>query len=506
MDENTLTILSALLILPAGWVIILLLSAGVRYLLKRPVVREQINRTLHIRNWERLQLYLLRFIRITGALVTLWLAVATFSRSPLAGSWSLSLASYWQDLSAQVWFILLMEIFQALLATLILLITIRLLGVWRRKADSRLQEWQKSKIRPLMIQRLVLLSAERMANIFRAALHYLYLLLCLVAILVYISVFFSVFPETRGLVSQLISPVSASLSSGLNTIGDFLPDLLNILLIIIVTFYLLKVIHYFFHEIRKGTIAFRGFHREWAEPTFQLVRILVVLFALVMAFPYIPGSSSPAFQGISVLLGLLVSFGSSSLVANVMSGIVLIYSRAFQLGDRVQIADTVGDVIERSLLVTRIRTIKNVDVTIPNSLVLGSHMINYSSSARERGLILHTTVTIGYATPWREVHQALLAAARATSKILAHPAPFILQTALNDFYVTYELNAYTDQPGAMANTYAELHQNIQDSFAAAGIEITSPHFKSLRDGNPSTIPSTSGRTSEEAGPPPTGKP
>jgi small-conductance mechanosensitive channel len=176
------------------------------------------------------------------------------------------------------------------------------------------------------------------------------------------------------------------------------------------------------------------------------------------------------------------------MVANIMAGIVLIYSRAFQIGDRVQIADTVGDVVERSLLITRIRTIKNVDVTIPNSLVLGSHMINYSSSAKQRGLILHPTVTIGYEVSWRKVHEALIAAARATPHILASPAPFILQTALDNFYVSYELNAYTDQPNLMANTYSNLHLNIQDRFAEAGIEITSPHYTSLRDGNPVTIP------------------
>jgi small-conductance mechanosensitive channel len=158
------------------------------------------------------------------------------------------------------------------------------------------------------------------------------------------------------------------------------------------------------------------------------------------------------------------------------------------LGDRVKIAETVGDVVEKNLLVTRIRTIKNVDITIPNIMVLGSHVINYSSSAKSYGLILHTSVTIGYDAPWRKVHELLISAAVATENILQLPPPFVLQTSLNDFYVTYELNAYSDKPSVMARTYSELHQHIQDKFNEAGVEIMSPHFSQLRDGNTAAIP------------------
>jgi small-conductance mechanosensitive channel len=154
----------------------------------------------------------------------------------------------------------------------------------------------------------------------------------------------------------------------------------------------------------------------------------------------------------------------------------------------VKIADTIGDVLEKTLLVTRVRTIKNVDITIPNSLVLSSHVINFSSSAQAYGLILNTTVTIGYDAPWRKVHETLIAAAKTTESILPEPEPFVLQTALNDFYVSYELNAYTDKSQGMARIYSALHQNIQDRFNEAGIEITSPHFRALRDGNQTTIP------------------
>ncbi|MDH5626397.1 MAG: mechanosensitive ion channel family protein, partial [Nitrospira sp.] len=217
-------------------------------------------------------------------------------------------------------------------------------------------------------------------------------------------------------------------------------------------------------------------------------RFLVIVFAAIACFPYIPGSQSEGFRGISVFLGLLISLGSAAAIGNIIAGVVLTYMRPFQVGDRVKIADTTGDVMEKTLLVTRVRTIKNVDVTIPNAMVLGSHLINFSSSAKNLGLILHTSVTIGYDAPWKTVHELLVSAARATTHILQKPEPFVLQTSLNDFYVTYEINAYTDQANLMAAIYADLHQNIQDKFNEAGVEIMSPHYTQLRDGNKTAIP------------------
>ena len=208
----------------------------------------------------------------------------------------------------------------------------------------------------------------------------------------------------------------------------------------------------------------------------------------MIAFPYIPGSSSPAFKGISIFLGVLFSLGSSGAVGNIVAGVILTYTRAFQAGDRVQIGEAVGDVVGKNLLATRVRTIKNEDITIPNALVLGSHIKNYSCHAREPGLILHTSVTIGYDAPWRTVHQLLIDAARNTRLVLAEPAPFVLQTALDDFYVSYQLNAYTGEAAQMAATYSELHQNIQDRFNVAGLEICSPHFSAMRDANHIAIP------------------
>lgn len=296
------------------------------------------------------------------------------------------------------------------------------------------------------------------------------------------------FPETREARTQMHSFTLSPLSGIGEAILSYLPKLSSLVIIIFIAFLITRIARHFFALAEEGKISLKGFHADWAMPTHRIFRFLVIALALVAAFPYLPGAHSPAFQGVSVFLGLLFSLGSSSVVANIMSGIVLTYTRAFKVGDRVKIGETTGDIIEKTLLVTRIRTIKNVDVAIPNSAVLGGHVINYSAVANDSGLILHTSVTIGYDAPWRTVHALLISAAASTENVLREPKPFVLQTALNDFYVTYELNAYTDRPNEMVVTYSNLHQNIQDSFNKAGVEIMSPHYAQLRDGNTTTIP------------------
>jgi small-conductance mechanosensitive channel len=256
----------------------------------------------------------------------------------------------------------------------------------------------------------------------------------------------------------------------------------------LITRYTLRVLKFVAEAIERGELPVKGLHPEMARPTYQLARLAVVLFALVVAFPYLPGGQSDAFKGISIFLGLLLSLGSSSAVSNVLAGLVLTYMRPYRAGDRVKIADTTGDILQKSLLVTRLRTIKNVEVVIPNGSILSSQILNYSALARTRGLILNTTVTIGYDAPWRTVRDLLVTAALHTEGILPDPAPFVLQTSLNDFHISYELNVYTDRANEIQDTYSKLHEAIQDSFNAAGVEIMSPTFYALRDGNTVTIP------------------
>lgn len=215
---------------------------------------------------------------------------------------------------------------------------------------------------------------------------------------------------------------------------------------------------------------------------------MVLALTLISIFPYIPGSQSAAFQGVSVFIGVLFSLGSSSTVSNIVAGIAITYTRAFSMGDRVKIGEHIGDIIEKTLLVTRIRTIKNVDIIIPNSSLLNGSITNYSTGVGATGLILHSTITIGYDVPWRIVHELLIKAAYATPDILVDPKPFVFQTSLDDFYVSYQINAYTQKPNSMARIYSDLHKNIQDSFNDANVEIMSPHYTAIRDGNQTTIP------------------
>ncbi len=241
-------------------------------------------------------------------------------------------------------------------------------------------------------------------------------------------------------------------------------------------------------EIMRGNLKINGFYPDWARPTYQIVRVLVIAFMIVSIWGYIPGSDSPVFQGISVFLGFLFTFGSAGSLSNIIAGLVLTYMRLFKIGDRVKIGEVFGDVIEKSSLVTRVRTPKNEIISIPNSTVMSSHTINYSSDAPEKGLIIHTTVTIGYDIPWKKMHAALIEAAKRTELVVATPEPFVLQTSLEDFYVAYQINAYVKEANKQATIYSNLHQNIQDVCNEQGIEILSPHYRAARDGNMSTIP------------------
>ena len=376
-----------------------------------------------------------------------------------------------------------------LIATIIFLALWKLLQQLFPRVYEATSRWCRTKLPSLKIQQVEVLSAGQITEGLLALLHGFRFLAAAILIYFYATSILGFFPRTRHLSVELLGYITAPIKGIGLAFAAALPNMIAIAIIVIVTRYIIKLIHMFFVGMERGAISFKGFHREWAIPTFKIVRFLVLVFAAVAIFPYIPGSQSEAFKGISVFLGVLVSLGAAGSISNIVAGVVLTYMRPFNVGDRVKIADTVGDITEKTLLVTRVRTIKNVEVTIPNGLVLSSHIINYSSSSmKPPPLILHTSVTIGYDAPWRKVYELLIAAARSTTHILEDPEPFVLQTSLDDFYVTYEVNAYTGHPNKMATIYAELHQNIQDKFNEAGVEIMSPHYAQIRDGNKTTIP------------------
>ncbi|MFT7699883.1 MAG: small-conductance mechanosensitive channel, partial [Candidatus Krumholzibacteriia bacterium] len=277
-------------------------------------------------------------------------------------------------------------------------------------------------------------------------------------VLIYLNFLLSRFPWTYGIASQVYSLAAGPLRAFGTAMLEQIPSLFFLAFIIVLTTFILRGIRFFFREIERERIRINGFYAEWSRPTFNLIRLVVIAFSIVVAFPYIPGSGSGAFKGVTLFMGLLVSLGSGSAMANIVSGIILIYMRPFSVGDRIRIGEAFGDVVDRNLLTTRIRTPKNERVTIPNTNILSGQIINYTSNARTTELIVHTEITIGYDVPWRDVHAMMIDAAGRTENILDEPKPYVLQTALNDFYVEYQINGFTDKPRATPTTYSELRQ------------------------------------------------
>lgn len=338
------------------------------------------------------------------------------------------------------------------------------------------------------LARLKLLSPAGLARSSRSVSTLATLLIGVLLAGAYLEFVLSLFPWTRGIAAQMTDAVGRAVVHVFAEVFGYVPELLNIIVIVLVARLLLKVLKGLFEQVQTGNLTLSGFYADWAAPTYAIVRFFVIAVATVMVFPYLPGSGSAGFKGVATFLGLALSFGGAPAIGNVISGTIITYMRPFAVGDRVKIADAVGDVVAKNLLVVRLRTIKNVEISIPNALVLANHIVNFSARAESDGLILHTCVSIGYAVPWKTVHELLIRAARRVEGVLAEPAPFVLQTALNDFYVSYEINAYTREANEQATLYARLHEEIQDSFAQAGVEILSPHYSAIRDGNALGLP------------------
>lgn len=357
-----------------------------------------------------------------------------------------------------------------------------------RKLKVRIQKLKDTKLKPISIQDYELLDTQRQVNLLIFLSNLLRYVLVFLQLLITVPLLFVIFPQTKGLADTIFSYIWNPVKDILVGIVDYIPNLFTIFIIWYAIKYLVRFVHYLSRGIEAGRLKFGGFYPDWAMPTFHIIRFLLYAFMIAMIYPYLPGSRSGVFQGISVFVGLIVSLGSSTVIGNIIAGLVITYMRPFKLGDRIQLNDTTGNVIEKTPLVTRIRTPKNEVVTIPNSFIMSSHTVNYSSSAREYGLIIHSEVTIGYDAPWRQVHQLLIEAALNTPGVIDDPRPFVLETSLSDWYPVYQINAYIREADKLAQIYSDLHQNIQDRFNEAGVEIMSPHYMAMRDGNESTIP------------------
>jgi small-conductance mechanosensitive channel len=365
---------------------------------------------------------------------------------------------------------------RALAATLALA-----LGLW---LGRRILRWIRTTLerryggeaRGVHFRTLEVVPAPHLWRALRAAIGIAAALAALAACYAYLGYILLLFPWTRALGQSL----SATLLRPLVTLGEgvvgYLPNFVFLAVLALATRYFFKLDRLFFQRVSNGTITLAGFEPTWARPTERILRLLVVAFALVIAYPYIPGSGSEAFKGITILLGLIFSLGSPSLIGNLVAGQSLAFRRAFKVGDRIRIGEYAGEVTHVRLLTTYLRSAKNERIVIPNSLILNSQIVNFSALAEDAGLILHSTVGIGYETPWRQVEAMLLEAAARTPGVLRERAPFVLRRALGNFAVEYEINVYCDNARAMLALYSALHGNILDVFNEHGVQIMTPAY------------------------------
>jgi small-conductance mechanosensitive channel len=397
-----------------------------------------------------------------------------------------AIASYRNDRTTKA---LLIDSLYAGAATVVFIVLVWGVRRGAHKLEALLEKRYKEQVHTLEKKIHAVVQAQQMWSALRGLVVTLRVVFYLALTLFYLQFVLGQFPWTRGLSEKLLQVVLGPIQRIAIAIVDYIPSLIFLVVLIYVTRFILKALWIFFDAIGRESFVISRFEPEWAWPTYRIVRVVVIILALVIAYPYVPGSDSAAFKGISVFVGVLLSLGSSSVVSNVIAGYMMTYRRAFKLGDRVMIENTVGDVIEMRLLVTHVRTTKNEEVVIPNSTILNSQVINYSTLAKEQGLILHTTVGIGYDVPWRQVEALLLLAAERTQGLSKAAAPFIRQSSLGDFAVTYELNAYCEIAQDMPRLYTELHRNILDVFNEYEVQIMTPSYEMDSD-QPKVVPAS----------------
>ena len=370
------------------------------------------------------------------------------------------------------------DFYRAAIATLGFLLLVELDRRTLRRVRGAVTARYRSKVQDVRFSTLEIVRGEQLWNVAQHAVRIVAVLVALVAGYVYLNYVLVLFPWTRALGRSLTSVLLQPLKTLATGFLGFIPDLVFLIILGLITRWALRLVRLFFVRVAAGETEVRGFEADWAKPTERIVRFALIAMALVIAYPYIPGSGSEAFKGIGVVVGLMFSLGSASVIGNLVAGLGIAFRRAFRVGDRVRIGDTIGEVTQVELLTTYLRSPKNEQIVIPNSLILNNEVVNYSALVRSgAGLIVHTTVGIGYETPWRQVEAMLTQAARRTPGIRAEPEPFVLQRSLGDFAVNYEINAYTDEPRALLATYTNLHRNILDVFNEYGVQIMTPAYE-----------------------------
>jgi small-conductance mechanosensitive channel len=346
-------------------------------------------------------------------------------------------------------------------------------------ATKKMQTYGKAHFRPIKFKKIVLMDLEHILGLSAQIITILKLVVSLVQLAVTIPLVFHQFEATRNLSEKLFSYILTPLKQFVFGVINYIPNLFAIAIIIIIARYILRTIKFFTNQIERKKLVIPGFYADWARPTFNILRILIYAFTIAFIYPYLPNSDSDIFKGISVLVGVIFSLGSSSVISNLIAGIVMTYMRPFRVGDRIKINDITGFVVERGPMSTRVRTHKNEFVSFPNQMILNTSVTNYNSSIVDNfdGYIVNTKITMGYDVPWHIVHEILINAALKIEHIEKTPAPFVNQTKLDDFYCWYEINAYTKNVSMLPAIYSELHKNIQEGFSAANISMYAPHYQ-----------------------------
>ena len=367
---------------------------------------------------------------------------------------------------------------RAAIATLGFLLLVELDRRTLRRVRGAVTARYRSKVQDVRFSTVEIVRGDQIWNVLQHAVRIVAVLIALVAAYLYLNYVLVLFPWTRALGRSLTNILVQPLKTLATGFLAFIPDLVFLIILAVITRWILRLVRLYFARVAEGETEVRGFDADWAKPTERIVRFVIVAMALVIAYPYIPGSDSEAFKGIGVVVGLMFSLGSASIIGNLVAGLGIAFRRAFRVGDRVRIGDTIGEVTQVELLTTYLRSPKNEQIVIPNSLILNNEVVNYSALVRSgAGLIVHTNVGIGYETPWRQVEAMLIQAARRTPGIRAEPEPFVLQRSLGDFAVNYEINAYTNEPRRILATYSDLHRNILDVFNEYGVQIMTPAYE-----------------------------
>jgi small-conductance mechanosensitive channel len=372
--------------------------------------------------------------------------------------------------------VLLRKAIKAIVAAVFLVVILFVISWLLKKLHVIIQNRIKSRFDVLENRSHNLIRSKQLWAALRLLISTLRIALIVIIIAGFVQYILGLFPWTNGIAAYTLRIFLDPLITMGHAFLGYLPSMAFLIVIFFVTRYLLKLLSLLSKGLQNGSIVIRNFDSDWSMPMFKMLRIGIVAFAVIIAYPYIPGSDSNAFKGITVFLGILFSLGSSSFIGNIIAGYTMAFRRAFRKGDLIMVNNQMGFVEEQKLMVTRLRTIKNEEIVIPNSSLLSNDIINYSKKAGESGLILHSSVGIGYETPWRLVESMLLQAADRTEGLMKQPPPFVIQKSMGNFAVEYEINVYCNDVSNLPQTYTNLHRNILDVFNENNVQIMTPAY------------------------------